>query len=370
MALSGPTLLTADPDTSNVSSYVTPSVSPSANALIVVGVWTTDGTSATLPTLSSGFTISGSWTQEATILASASTRRLTIFSAQTGGSPGSGTITADYGGDAQTGTIIIAVEFTGHDTTTPTSQPTTNEGGAGGATSLSITLGSALSSANDKILAFIGHNTQEDQTAGGGGTELASSDVGYATPAAEMAVYYETNDNSVSASWATSSAKLAAALEINESASLVDADAEVSFSELEVPFADASAQVSFTEFEVPTADADAEISFAEVEVPFADASAQTSFTELQVPDAGLADADAEVSWAEVEVPFADASAQISFTEVEVPFADSDAEISHAELEVPFADARADVSWAELQIPLFGEGGTFIPDDHPVVKSRR
>lgn len=216
MALVGPTLLTADPDTTNAASYVTPSVSPTAGAGLLVGVWNSDGTTAIQPTLTSGFAITGSWTTEVTILSATSQRRLTLFSATASGSPGSGTITADYGGDAQTGAIIIAVEYTGQDTSDFVLQPASNEAGGAGATSLAITLAGALGAATNQICAFIGHNTNEAQTAGGGGTQLASSDVGYTTPDARLSVVSEVNDNSVSASWTTSSAKLAVACEVVE----------------------------------------------------------------------------------------------------------------------------------------------------------
>jgi hypothetical protein len=150
---------------------------------------------------------------EGSILASGSVRRLTLFSAVTTSSPGTGTVAANFSG-TQTGCIVIVVQYTGQDTTDAVLQPTSTEGGGSNANSLAITLGSSLASASNQILAFIGHSTNEAQTAGGGGTQLASSDVGYTTPTARLAAYSEVNDNSVSASWATSSAKLAIACEV------------------------------------------------------------------------------------------------------------------------------------------------------------
>lgn len=219
MALSTPNLLAADPDTSNVSSYVTPSVSPTANALVVVDEWNTDGTSAISPTsVTAGFNTVAGFTKVTgcDIVAAAGTRRLTRWVAQATGSPGSGTVTVDFSGDAQTGCIIEVYEYTGFDTTTPTKQGTSNEGGGSGATSLSISLAGALTNAGSQVCAAIGHNTNEAETAGSGGTLLASSDVGYTTPDARLAVVYEVNDTTVSASWTTSSAKLAVACEIVE----------------------------------------------------------------------------------------------------------------------------------------------------------
>lgn len=215
-----PTLLTADPDTSNVSSYATPSVSPSANAGILAFVFNTDGTNAIEPTFSSAFNVvGGSWTNEGSIQASAATRRWTLFTATTTGSPGSGAGTADFGGDAQTGCTIYLIELTGQDTTDAFINFGSNEGGGAGATSLTLTLPSALSSANNMMIAGIMHNTVEDQTATGGGTELGSSDISYSTPSSRSGIYYALNDNSIGASWATSSAKLAIGIEVVEATS-------------------------------------------------------------------------------------------------------------------------------------------------------
>lgn len=221
MALVGPTLLTADPDTTNTSSYATPSVSPTAGALLVAAVYNTDGSNAILPTLSSAFSVvGGSWAQEATAQNSSGIIRLTTFSAVATGTPGSGAVIADFAGDSQTGCIVIVVEYTGQDATDPVLQPqAAGHLGGAGATSRTETLAGALAAAGNQILAFIGHNANEGQTAGGGGTELASSDVGYNTPTNRLAAYSEVGDNSLSASWSTASVWMAAAMEIVEGGS-------------------------------------------------------------------------------------------------------------------------------------------------------
>lgn len=220
MALAGPTLLTADPDTANTDTYATPSVSPTAGALIVVGVLNTDGSNAIQPTLSSAFSVvGGSWgSPEATAQNSTGVERVSLFSAVATGTPGSGAITASFGGDAQTGCIIIAVEYTGQDGTDPVLQPQANGHSGAGVTSTTVTLAGALGAATNQMLAFIGHNTNEDQTAGGGGTEVASSDVGYNTPTERFAAYFEVGGNSLSASWSTSSRANSVACEIVEAA--------------------------------------------------------------------------------------------------------------------------------------------------------
>lgn len=217
MALAGPTLLVATPSTSNAASYDSASASPTGGALVVVGVYNTDGSNAIQPTLSSAFTVvGGSWALEASAQNSTAVDRVTLFSAVADASPGSGAITADFGGDAQTGCIITAVEYTGQDATDPVLQPEANGHAGAGVTGTTVTLASALGAAGNQILAFIGHNVNEAQTEGGGGTELASSDVGYNTPNTRMAVYSEVGDNSLSASWTTSSRANSLACEIVE----------------------------------------------------------------------------------------------------------------------------------------------------------
>lgn len=133
-------------------------------------------------------------------------------------------------------------------------------------------------------------------------------------------------------------------------ATLVDADAEISWAELEIPFANADAEISWAEFEVPTADARADVAWAEVEVPFADADTEIAWAELQVPDL-LSDADAEVAWSELEVPTASANAEVAWAELEVPTANANAEIAWTELEVPFADAASEIAWSEFEVPF-------------------
>lgn len=150
----------------------------------------------------------------------------------------------------------------------------------------------------------------------------------------------------------------------------VDADAEVSWAEVEVPFLNADAEVAWAEVEVPTADADAEVSWAELESPFAQADAEVAWSEFQVPDL-VSNADAEVAWSEIEIPFADATAQVSWSEFEVPTANSDAEVAWAEFEVPTAASAAEVSWADIQIEdPAGSPGSYIQDEHCVHLSHR
>jgi hypothetical protein len=216
MALVGPTLLCADPDTSNVASYVSPSVSPTAGAGILVFVSNSDAADAIRPTLSSAFSITGSWTDEGSIQQAALTRRLTLFSAYASGSPGSGAITADFGGDAQTGCIIIAVEYTGQHATDFTAQPA-SIADAAGEVGESLSLAAPVASGSQMIAAF--YHAVNEAHAAVVGTMLASSDVGYATPAARVSVHHITNANTVECSWTTTSSTLGIGIEVIEAAS-------------------------------------------------------------------------------------------------------------------------------------------------------
>lgn len=187
-----------------------------------------------------------------------------------------------------------------------------------------------------------------------------------------MAALYEVPsevDAAAEVSWAelevpfaNAQAELAWA-EVEVPSVVADADAEVSWAEVEVPTANASAEVSWAEFEVPFAPAAAEVSWAEVEIPFASAAGEVAWAEVEVP---FASAAAEVSWAELEVPFANASAEVSWAEVEVPTAPAGAELAWAEVETPLAPASAEISWAELEVPEVGA----VVDDAPGRRSRR
>ncbi len=114
MAVGTPTVpVTATADTGNVASYATGSWTPVANRLYLAAVANSDAADAILPTLSgNGLT----WVQVATIQAPTSLLfRITLFRAL-GASPSTGTTTADFAGDSQTGCAILIAEFTGIDT--------------------------------------------------------------------------------------------------------------------------------------------------------------------------------------------------------------------------------------------------------------
>jgi len=197
-------------------------------------------------------------------------------------------------------------------------------------------------------------------------TLLFDVDIGNQTASAVRETTAGQGSRPVGFNSGTSDDTAAVHLAVKETA-LVNADAEVSWAEFEVPTADSRADVSWAEFEVPTADSRADVSWAEFEVPTADSRADVSWAEFEVPNL-VVNADAEVSWTEFEVPTADSRADVSWAEFEVPSLDASAEISWAEFEVPLANSRADVSWTEFQVPspvvsqVFASGSvTGIPD---------
>ena len=195
-------------DATDLSTYTTPSVSPTANAGILVGVYN-DG-AATLPSApTAGFAISGSWVQEATIVTANSNSRMTVFSAYASSSPGSGTVAVSFGGTNQTGCIITVDQATGVNATDFTNQPATSAP-AGSLTSTSITLPGALLSSLDYIWAFIGHGANEDSNPSGSETELTPSPLAHATPNRGAISEYLANSATAGASWTTSSVSIAA----------------------------------------------------------------------------------------------------------------------------------------------------------------
>jgi len=115
MALGTPTQLTQGHSSSNVSSYSSASITPTADALVWVWITNSDnGGAGTVSSVShpdvSSFTISNT--------ATTTNRRLTLAYGFAGSSPGGGTLDIGFGTN-QTGCAWRINEVTGADTTTP-----------------------------------------------------------------------------------------------------------------------------------------------------------------------------------------------------------------------------------------------------------
>lgn len=210
------THLTATADTSNVASYATASITPTANRLVLAAVFTAKATATVAtPTLSGN---SLTWVNIANIANSISavgTRRLTLFRAM-GAAPTAGVLTADMGGVNQAGCGIHVTEFADVNTSGTNGagavlQPTTNETNSG--TSLTVTLAAFASASNGTFGAFLTGGTDSAATEGSGFAEL--SDNGYLTPTQGlMTEWRNDNDTTVNASWGSAGVMLGGALEI------------------------------------------------------------------------------------------------------------------------------------------------------------
>ena len=207
------TALTSGESAADDTAYVTASITPTANRLVLVAVASRVSTSPPeSPTLSgNGLT----WVEVGTITGTgASTRRITLFRSM-GAAPSAGAITIDFAGNIQIGAAWSVVEFAGIDTSGANGagaivQTATNNVGA--ATSLTVTLAAFSSADNGAYGAFFA-GANEVQSAGAGFTEL--DDVG--TTGEPLRCHTEwrvDNDTTVDASSASSTGRGGVAVEI------------------------------------------------------------------------------------------------------------------------------------------------------------
>lgn len=152
------TALTTDGVGTDASSFATASITPTANRLVLLGVWNTiSAGSATLPTATgNGLT----YTQVATT--QAGLERFTLFRAM-GASPSAGAVTIDFGGTTQNTCHWSIVQVADVNTTGTHGSGAIVQSKAGNSsnlavTSFNLTLDSTPSASN-LTLAFIGANT-------------------------------------------------------------------------------------------------------------------------------------------------------------------------------------------------------------------
>lgn len=187
MALSTPSLLDTATQGSG-SSLTSGTVSPSANALVLVFFSSSGGVQRTLSSVSSTFSIDGSWVteQEVDMDAIGSDQGTFVLAyAQTGASPGSGTVTVELSGN-QGRSALHVIELTGHNTTTPISQSAN-----GSATSGSVSATLSSSPASSSTVIGVGTGADADGIAPDAAfTEIA--DVGaYSTYTLRLASAYD-----------------------------------------------------------------------------------------------------------------------------------------------------------------------------------
>ena len=207
-------VLVDDPDTAAASSYATPAVTPTANASVLLIAQSSGTLDATTPAPDVPSWLSGSWTLE--LEAPDTTSEVNVWSGRVNGSPGSDDITVDFDADAQTGCHLVLIEITGEDDTDLVIQ---SKLATGSGTSGTVTLDSALGSANNAILAAFFHLVNEAHAPTGGETEIVDS--GYNTPTRRLSVSHKLNTNTAGASWATTGAWGAVAFEIKAAAGAV-----------------------------------------------------------------------------------------------------------------------------------------------------
>lgn len=209
--------LTSGVSNTDASSYDTASVSPTANALVLLSVSTRRNAATPAQPTASGCGLT--WVVEKTQLSySAGTpnRRLTIFRAM-GSSPSTGVITISCT-DTQTEAAWSVDQITGTDTSGTNGsgaivQSGSNNDGGVTATSCTITL-SAFSSANNMAYGAKTHTDATATTPGTGFTELAEQTS--AENGTGFETEYKVNDNTVDWSWTGSNSWFAAALEIKQ----------------------------------------------------------------------------------------------------------------------------------------------------------
>lgn len=196
MAISA-TGLTSGGSATDAASYATSSISPSASRLVLAVVVNTHGSNATLPTISGGGMTT--WTQVSTVQFNGTLRRITVFRAlQT--SPGSGTLTIDFGGTTQIRCNWSVVQFTGIQTTGTNGadaivQAVTNTGSGNPG---SVTL-AAFATAENATFGAIGSSITGNITPGTGFTEI--HDPGSAGGENQNVQTQFRNDNDTSVDW-------------------------------------------------------------------------------------------------------------------------------------------------------------------------
>jgi hypothetical protein len=213
MALSV-TALTSGSSTSNATSYATNSVTPSANALVLVCFQFRRGAGPlTSPTVTGNDL---TWEQVENATSTTLNARRVYMYRSLGASPSAGAITMDAGAETEENCIWSVFEITGVDTSGTNGsgaivQDTENSVGQGDATSATLTL-SAFGSANNMAVGMFAHFANEATTEGSGFTEI--HDVTFAESATGLQTEYKLNDVSVDASWTTNTDWLGIAVEV------------------------------------------------------------------------------------------------------------------------------------------------------------
>lgn len=215
------TLLTASGSDANQTSYTTASISPTADALVLLSVLRNDDTLGTAPSITgNGLT----WQLVRSCVydnAGGVRADLSVYRAM-GASPSAGAVTIGFSADGQLGCQWSITEFTGVDTSGSNGSGAIVQSASvsGTATSLSASL-SAFSRRSHATFGAFAHQANETTTHEGGWSDL--SDTGYANPAENLQTQWRNdNDTSVTASWATSALAGAIGIELKAGTTAVN----------------------------------------------------------------------------------------------------------------------------------------------------
>jgi hypothetical protein len=174
-----PTLLNSASGTSTSTTITSASISPAANALLIVSSVALRPTGGTMlqPTISD--TLSGgslTWTRRVSVENTVTgTMVAVIFTAITGASPGSGTVTVTYPSSAaRLGLHVIEVPD-GYHATTPVLQTASNTGTG---STITATFGGTPTSTSMVIGTVGARDTDGDIAAGSGFTEIHELTIG------------------------------------------------------------------------------------------------------------------------------------------------------------------------------------------------
>lgn len=174
-----PTVLNSTAQTNSSAVSTSGSVSPAANALLVVIAGTTAGSGGAQfanPTIADTFS-GGSltWTRQVQFeQASTSSAATVIFTAQTGATPGSGTVSVTWPTASTRRVIHVCQVATDFNTTTPVAQVAS--GGSGPATTLSLTLPGTPAASSLVMGGVVSRGDSDvDATAGANFTELVDT---------------------------------------------------------------------------------------------------------------------------------------------------------------------------------------------------
>ncbi len=197
------------------ASYTTASGTPVAGRLYLLFVVSV----TTAPAVPPIPTVTGqgqTWTQVTTAINVANTRRITVFRAL-GGSPSAGTLTIDFGAEAQIGCGWSAVVCTGMSTGGSNGSGAiiqTKAVEAAAATGASVTLDAPLSTTGSAVVGAFTHQASEISTATAPATKLG--DTNHSAPARGTATAWALNPPgpSLAMTWATSAASGIIAVEV------------------------------------------------------------------------------------------------------------------------------------------------------------